>query len=191
LLFSCHLYNVVKSTLWKAHCFQWEIDVMHPGQHYLVGVGSGHGGAFIPPAADSDAGSRGASARSSLQILLVEDEAITALALKRLVARLGHEVCGVTAMAEDAIRLAGEILPDIILMDIRLAGEMDGITAAHEIRQRFGISSIFMTANSDPATRALAENAQPLGFMAKPYSPMMVKTTLRVAAEQLGSRTRN
>src|SRR3954452_24497038 len=123
---------------------------------------SGHGGAFTPPATDSDADGGGASARSSLQILLVEDEAITALALKRLVARLGHEVCAVTAMAEDAIRLAGEILPDIILMDIRLAGEMDGITAAREIRQRFGIGSIFMTANSDPATRALAENAQPL-----------------------------
>ena len=69
----------------------------------------------------------------------LEDEAITALALKRLVARLGHEVCAVTAMAEDAIRLAGEILPDIILMDIRLAVEMDGITAAREIRERFGI----------------------------------------------------
>ena len=94
-------------------------------------------------------------------------------------------------MAEDAIRLAGEILPDIILMDIRLAGEMDGITAAREIRERFGIGSIFMTANSDPATRALAENARPLGFMAKPYSPMMVKTTLRIAAEQLGPQTRN
>jgi CheY-like chemotaxis protein len=177
--------------LWKAYRFQQEIDVMYPAQHYLVGVGSSHGGAFVPPATGSDADGGGASARSNLQILLVKDEAIKALALKRLVARLGHEVCAVTAMAEDAIRLAGEILPDIILMDIRLAGEMDGITAAREIRERFGIGSIFMTANSDPATRALAENARPLGFMAKPYSPMMVKTTLRIAAEQLGPQSRN
>ncbi|GEO38408.1 hypothetical protein SAE02_25560 [Skermanella aerolata] len=164
---------------------------MHPELHYLASAGSAQGGAFIPPAAGAGADSKNMSADARLQILLVEDEAISALALKRLVARLGHEVCAVTAMAEDAIRLAGEILPDIILMDIRLAGEMDGITAAREIRDRFGIGSIFMTANSDPATRALAENAQPLGFMAKPYSPMMVKTTLRHAAEQLGPQTRN
>ncbi|KJB92690.1 CheY-like chemotaxis protein [Skermanella aerolata] len=168
-----------------------EFDVMHPELHYLASAGSAQGGAFIPPAAGAGADSKNMSADARLQILLVEDEAISALALKRLVARLGHEVCAVTAMAEDAIRLAGEILPDIILMDIRLAGEMDGITAAREIRDRFGIGSIFMTANSDPATRALAENAQPLGFMAKPYSPMMVKTTLRHAAEQLGPQTRN
>lgn len=164
---------------------------MHPALHYLVGVGSGHGGAFIPPAAGSGADSSGAATSARLQILLVEDEAISALALKRLVSRLGHEICAMTAMAEDAIKLAGEMLPDVILMDIRLAGEMDGITAACEIRERFGIGSIFMTANSDPATRALAENARPLGFMAKPYSPMMVKTTLRQAAEQLGPQTRN
>jgi two-component system, response regulator PdtaR len=164
---------------------------MHPALHYLVGVGSGQGGAFIPPAAGSGADSSGAATSARLHILLVEDEAISALALKRLVARLGHEICAMTAMAEDAIKLAGEMLPDIILMDIRLAGEMDGITAACEIRDRFGIGSIFMTANSDPATRALAENARPLGFMAKPYSPMMVKTTLRHAAEQLGPQTRN
>ena len=164
---------------------------MHPELHYLASAGSAQGGAFIPPAAGAGADSKNMSADARLQILLVEDEAISALALKRLVARLGHEVCAVTAMAEDAIRLAGEILPDIILMDIRLAGEMDGITAAREIRDRFGIGSIFMTANSDPATRALAENAQPLGFMAKPYSPMMVKKTLRHAAEQLGPQTRN
>ena len=164
---------------------------MHPALHYLVSAGSAPGGAFIPPAAGAGADGKNTAPDARLQILLVEDEAISALALKRLVARFGHEVCAVTAMAEDAIRLAGEILPDIILMDIRLAGEMDGITAACEIRDRFGIGSIFMTANNDPKTRALAENAQPLGFMAKPYSPMMVKTTLRQAAEQLGPQTRN
>ena len=97
---------------------------MHPALHYLVGVGSGHGGAFIPPAAGSGADSSGAATSARLQILLVEDEAISALALKRLVSRLGHEICAMTAMAEDAIKLAGEMLPDVILMDIRLAGEM-------------------------------------------------------------------
>jgi len=182
---------MVNGILWKAYCFRREFNEMHPAQHYLVGAGSDHSGSFVPPSAGSGENSRGAAARNALQLLLVEDEAITALALKRLVGRLGHEVCAVTATAEDAIRLAGEILPDIVLMDIRLAGEMDDITAARQIRERFGIGSIFMTANSDPVTRALAENAQPLGFMAKPYSPMTVKTTLRNAAEQLGSSTRN
>jgi len=113
-----------------------------------------------------DEGGKG-PARPMLQLMVVEDEAISALALKRLVARLGHAVCAMTATAEDAIRLAGETLPDIVLMDIRLAGQMDGITAAREIRARFGIGSIFMTANSDMATRTQAETAQPLGFMAK------------------------
>jgi CheY-like chemotaxis protein len=182
---------MVNDILWATYRFQREFDVMHPAQLYLVGTRSSHGGAFVPPAAGSSADRQGTPVRSGLQLLLVEDEAISALALKRLVGRLGYEVRAITATAEDAIRLAGEILPDIVLMDIRLAGEMDGIAAAREIRERFGIGAIFMTANSDPATRALAENARPLGFMAKPYSPMMVKTTLREAAERLGPATRN
>jgi CheY-like chemotaxis protein len=159
--------------------------------HYLASGLSDQGGDAPPPVTGRDGDGRGAAPRRTLNLLVVEDEAISALALKRLVGRLGHVVCAMTATAEDAIRLAGEVLPDVILMDIRLAGEMDGITAASEIRTRFGIGSIFMTANNDPVTRERAEGAQPLGFMDKPYSPMMVKTTLNSAAEHLGPITRN
>lgn len=169
--------------------FKRGFELMQPATDYRVSGLDSLGGGSVPPVAGRNDGSR--KTGTGLQLLLVEDEAITALALKRLVARLGYGVCGVTATAEDAIRLAGEVLPDMILMDIRLAGERDGIWAAREIRTRFGIGSIFMTANNDPATRARAEGALPLGFMDKPYSPMTVKTALRTAAEHLGPMTRN
>ena len=82
----------------------------------------------------------------------------------------GYEVVETAATGVDAVVLAREKRPDIVPMDIRLAGPRDGIDAAIEISDRFGIAIIFATALSDRETRERAERAFALGWLSKPYS---------------------
>src|SRR6185503_8429515 len=96
----------------------------------------------------------------SLRVLVVEDEFFISLDTKALLQSMGHTVVAIAVSADQAVRLAGQEKPDVVLMDIRLAGTRDGIDAAEEIRSRFGISSIFVTANSDPQTRRRAQAVQ-------------------------------
>lgn len=76
---------------------------------------------------------------SSLKILIVEDEFFIALDTEEQAKILGHTVVGTAVNADEAVKIAGETNPDIVLMDIRLSGDRDGIAAATEIRKRFGI----------------------------------------------------
>ena len=86
------------------------------------------------------------------KIEIVEDEAMTAMLLARNLRLVGYSTCGPVSTGEAAIQLAGEERPDVVLMDIRLAGAMDGIQAAADIKQRWGIPVIFMTGYSDADT---------------------------------------
>ena len=86
------------------------------------------------------------------RILIVEDEAIVALDLEGRLARMGYEAVGRATSGEDAIALALAHRPDLVLMDIRLSGEMDGISAADEIRRSIRAPVIFLTAYSEDAT---------------------------------------
>lgn len=125
------------------------------------------------------------------RVLIVEDEYFVALNAEDALSDAGFTVIGLAATAEEAARLAEAGRPDLVLMDIRLAGLRDGIAAAADIRQRFGISSLFATAHSDAATKARGdEAASPLGWLTKPYTREEV--TLAVAnamtkARQSGS----
>ncbi|CUT12660.1 Sensor protein [Bradyrhizobium sp.] len=103
-------------------------------------------------------------------MLIVEDEFFIALDAEEQVKSLGHSVVGTAVSAEQAIRLAGEEKPDLVLMDIRLIGPVDGITAAQEIRSRYGVEAIFVTANTDPSTLARAESIEPLAVLRKPLT---------------------
>jgi two-component system, response regulator PdtaR len=105
-----------------------------------------------------------------LRVLIVEDEFFISLDTKGLLESLGHVVVAIAVSADQAVSLAERERPDVVLMDIRLNGTRDGIDAADEIRRSFGISSIFVTANSDPQTRQRADSAQPLGFIEKPLT---------------------
>ena len=107
---------------------------------------------------------RAKTAPAGLHILVVEDELWAALDMEWVVRKLGHEVIGPAATAEEAIRLAEAEMPDLVLMDIRLANGSDGVTAAIEIRRRFGITSLFVSAHGELATRQRAEAAEPAGF---------------------------
>jgi two-component system, response regulator PdtaR len=114
----------------------------------------------------------------SLRVLIVEDEFFISLHTKGLLQALGHVVVAVAVSADQAVSLAGRENPDVVLMDIRLAGSRDGIDAAEDIRSRFGIGSIFVTANTDPQTRRRAEATQPLGILEKPLTEQRLRLGL-------------
>jgi CheY-like chemotaxis protein len=85
---------------------------------------------------------------SNARILIVEDETIAALFLRKMLERIGHQVIDVIKSGEEAIERAAQTHPDIVLMDIRLKGKMDGVEVANIIYGLHGIPSIFMTAYS-------------------------------------------
>lgn len=116
-----------------------------------------------------------------LRVLIVEDEFFISLDTKSLLQSMGHTVVGIAVSADQAVRLAEQEMPDVVLMDIRLAGPRDGIEAAEEIHARFGINSIFVTANSDPHTRHRAQTIKPLGFLEKPLTEHRLRLGLRGA----------
>ena len=103
------------------------------------------------------------------KILIVEDEKIIAEDLRLTLSALGHNIIGIVATGESAIKIAGAFHPDIVLMDIMLDGEVDGVQAAEQIRVDYNIPVIFVTAYSDEKTRKKAEMTNPLGYISKPF----------------------
>jgi len=112
------------------------------------------------------------------RILIVEDEMFVAIDIEAAVIKAGHKVVGFAGTAERAIALADEMRPDLVLMDIRLPGDRDGVDAAIEIRQRFDIPSLIISAYSDAETRARAAPARALGFIAKPFDHALLALAL-------------
>jgi CheY-like chemotaxis protein len=115
----------------------------------------------------------------SLRVLIVEDEFFISLDMQNLVQALGHTVVGIAVSTADAVRIAQSERPDVALVDIRLIGPRDGIAAAEEILRRFGVPSLFVTANTDPHTRGRAQAVQPLGFLEKPVTAQRLRVGLR------------
>ena len=104
----------------------------------------------------------------ALAALVVEDEAIIALYLRRQLASEGWEVVGMASTGDEALRLALELRPDVVLMDISLSGAMDGIGAARGIKTAGGPPVVFCTSYDDADTRARAAVAGALAFLSKP-----------------------
>lgn len=115
------------------------------------------------------------------RILVVEDEMIVAMAIKKSLKNLGYDVVGHTTRGEDAILKAGELRPDLILMDIRLKGEMDGIDAAGRIKSLYDIPVIFLTAHSDLDTMQRAIKAEPAGYLVKPFNERELHTNIEMS----------
>jgi CheY-like chemotaxis protein len=103
-------------------------------------------------------------------VLIVEDEMIIALLIERMVKSLGHKVVGKISTGEDAISAAVEKDPDIILMDIRLQGEMDGIDAILRIHEQKNIPVIYISGNTDTAHQEKIEKTDYLEFLSKPIT---------------------
>lgn len=115
------------------------------------------------------------------KILVVEDENIVALEIKKRLQKLGYIVPGVASTGEDAIIKAEGILPDLVLMDIMLKGEIDGIHAAGEIRSRFNIPVIYLTAYSDEETLERTKLTEHYGYILKPFEEEDLRTTIEIA----------
>ncbi len=111
------------------------------------------------------------------RIIVVEDESIVALNLKYDLEDLGYEVLDTFDTATDAIEKSEELFPDLVLMDIQLKGDIDGIQAAKEISE-MGIPVIFLTANTDDATSFEALKTAPYGYLSKPYSLKQLELTV-------------
>lgn len=118
------------------------------------------------------------------RILIVEDEGIVCQDLKNQLKRMGYAVAATAATGEAAIRQAAEMQPDLILMDITLKGEMDGVEAAESIRQRFHIPILYLTAHADPLTLQRAKLTGPLGYVLKPFEERALRTAIEVALHQ-------
>lgn len=113
------------------------------------------------------------------KILIVDDEVVVAEAIRRQLRSLGYLVVGVVSTGTEAVQLAGEHRPDLILMDIKLKGPMDGIEAARTIQSRYAIPVIYLTAFSDEETLERARPTLPLAYLIKPF----VSSDLRAAVE--------
>jgi len=116
--------------------------------------------------------------KQSLKILLVEDEAMIALCLQLQLEKAGYEVCQTVATGKEAIAAARQGNADVILMDIRLAGELDGIEAASRIRGFSDVPIIFTTGYSDSGLMERAEYINPLGYFIKPVKIYQITVTI-------------
>jgi CheY-like chemotaxis protein len=119
-----------------------------------------------------------------VKLLLVEDEFLIATLLQRNLQLAGYEVCELVSTGEEAVEWAKQEQPDLILMDIRLADEMNGIEAAREIHQHFQIPIIFLTGYSDEEVVEQARELNPLAYLVKPVTPDDIKPVIDSALKK-------
>ena len=127
---------------------------------------------------------------SKATILIVEDETIVAADLASKVSQLGYEVSGMLDRGEDAINHLRNQRPDLVLMDIRLSGKMDGVEAAEIIRREFDLPVIYLTAHSDRATLERAKLTEPFGYILKPFDELALGTHIEIALYKYQAESR-
>jgi len=118
------------------------------------------------------------------KILVVEDVLVVSLDIQTRLLRMGYQVTGRCSTGEEAIPLALESKPDLILMDIMLAGKLTGIAAARQIRAKLDVPVVFLTAFADDATLRLAKLAEPFGYIVKPFDERTLRATIEMALER-------
>lgn len=115
------------------------------------------------------------------KILIVEDELIEAMNFEQFLKSSGYDVVGIASTGEEAINKTGELLPDLILMDIVLKGEMDGIEAAAQIKEDYNIPIVYLTAHPEESTVKRAKLTSPYGYIIKPASRTDLKNIIELA----------
>ena len=115
------------------------------------------------------------------KILVVEDERLIARDIAMQLGVLGYETLGPADTGEQAIEIAGELRPDLVLMDIHLGSAMDGIDAARTIRTQFDVPTVFLSAFASEANSARAQLAKPAGYLAKPFEDYELREVLEAA----------
>ena len=117
-------------------------------------------------------------------VLIVEDEGLIARNLQERLIEAGYRVCGLASTGEDAVRLAREEDPDLVLMDIRLQGEMTGVQAARAIWEAQQIPIVFVTANADPSTLDEVKTVPNYGYVAKPLHSASIQAVVELALDR-------
>jgi len=115
------------------------------------------------------------------RILIVEDEAVVAENLEKVIADCGYDVVGRAASADDAVNAAIELKPDLILMDIVLLGEKNGIDASYEIKEKIDIPIIFLTAYSNLDLIDRAKSVEPYAYIIKPFQDRQLFASIEMA----------
>jgi PAS domain S-box-containing protein len=118
---------------------------------------------------------------SKARVVIVEDAGLVAMAIQECLEKMGYGVPAVVATGEDAVRAAAQHEPDLVLMDIRLKGEMDGIQAAELIKNKHRIPVVYLTAYSDAKTLERAKLTEPFGYVLKPFEEEALQTAVEVA----------
>lgn len=115
------------------------------------------------------------------RILVVEDEVIVAKQIEKKLLRIGYGVAGKATTGPAAIKLATNEFPDLVLMDIKLEGKMDGIEAATRVRSELDIPVVYLTAHSDDKTLKRVMKTEPLGYLLKPFEENELRSTIEIA----------
>lgn len=118
---------------------------------------------------------------SKINVLIVEDEAIVSKDIQQSLKKLGYNVVGSSATGESALQLVQTEHPDIVLMDIMLKGEMNGIQTADKIKKEYATPIIFLTAYADEATLLKAKITEPYGYILKPFKEIDLHTNIEMA----------
>jgi len=122
--------------------------------------------------------------------LIVEDEALVAEELRERLSRLGFSVIAAVDSGEEGVAIATRERPDLVLMDIRLKGEKDGLQAAKEIREQIDVPIVYLTAHSDRLTVDRAKKTDHDGFILKPFLRRELQTTIEVAMQRHAIRVK-
>ena len=122
-------------------------------------------------------------------VMIVEDDPVSAKIAEKVVEQLGYRVLGVFRSGEEAVRSVAALAPDVVLMDIVLAGEMDGLMAARILTSRFDLPLIFLTSTTDEIIGRLAESGA-CGYIHKPVKLLDLKANLEMALSRGGGRMR-
>jgi len=118
---------------------------------------------------------------SKAKILIVEDETIVAEDIKNILVEGGFNVVSIAQSSEEAIKQAGEVKPDMVLMDIMLGGGTNGIEAAEELKRRFNLPIVYVTAYTDDETLKRAKLTRPYGYIKKPFEAVELCTIIELA----------
>jgi len=122
--------------------------------------------------------------------LIVEDEILIAEELKQRLSLLGFSVIAAVDSAEEGIAIATREHPDLVLLDIRLKGEKDGVQAAKEIRQQVNVPLVYLTAHSDRLTVDRVKETEYDGFLLKPFRERELQTTIEIAMQRHAIRVK-
>ncbi len=124
------------------------------------------------------------------RILILEDERVVARDLQGILTTFGYETC-MASSGEEAIGIAKQEKPDVALVDIHLAGSLDGIETAQALKQQTDVGVVYLTAHGDEETLERAEATEPLGYLVKPFSEPTLRATLQMAVVKAGIERRN